>query len=175
MVSPLFFPYASPVNLTSNVIVLHFPELISENEDFPNGTCWIFMNQRWLETIRDETKTPAFSLRRASLRMAISNHYLYLLPDLLHARFRVYPECTHGLWKGLALVAWQTGAAFRRKRGDASVHIYNFNEAAVVYQDIQGRLNNDLFVLTALLSLVHQPHILSSSTFFFFFYFFFFL
>ncbi len=47
--------------------------------------------------------------------------------------------------------------------------MYNFNEAAVVYQDIQGRLNNDWFVRTALLSLVHKPHIsASSSTFFFF-------
>lgn len=54
--------------------------------------------------------------------------------------------------------------------------MYNFNEAAVVYQDIQGRLNNDWFVWTALLSLVHKPHIsASSSTFFFYFFFSFFL
>lgn len=78
-----------------------------------------------------------------------------------------------GIWNSLALVAWETGAALRRKRGDASVHMYSFDEAAVVYQDIQGRLSNDWFVLTALLSLVHQPQIsASSSTFFFFFYFF---
>lgn len=73
--------------------------------------------------------------------------------------------------KSLALVASETRAAFRKKRGDASVHMYSFNKAAVVFLDIQERLNNDWFVLTALLSLVHQPHILASFNFFLFFFF----
>lgn len=88
-------------------------------------------------------------------------------------RFWVYPEWTLS-WrmKGSCTCSVRN----RRKRGDASVHMYSFNEAAVVYQDIQGRLNNDWFVLTALLSLVHQPHIsASSSTFFLLFLFLFFL
>lgn len=72
--------------------------------------------------------------------------------------------------KSLALVASETRAAFRKKRGDASVHMYSFNKAAVVFLDIQERLNNDWFVLTALLSLVHQPHILASFNFFLFFF-----
>lgn len=37
-----FFPCLSPLSLTSNAIVLHFPE----NEDFPNGNRWIFMDQK---------------------------------------------------------------------------------------------------------------------------------
>lgn len=147
--------------------------------------CWIFMDQRWTETLNywNDSSIPC-SLWGAFLRVKMS-HSSSLLASARSVICEGPSKKPHkvlslsgvdwklllvGIWNSLALVAWETGAALRRKRGDASVHMYSFDEAAVVYQDIQGRLSNDWFVLTALLSLVHQPQIsASSSTFFFFF------